>query len=218
LFELVIFDCDGVLVDSEPISNRVLAECLTEIGLATTTEESMQIYMGRWWPDILAIAAERLGGPIPEPFTETYRERQLEALAAGVEPMPGALAALERIQAPVCVASNGAERKMEITLARAGLLDRFRGRVFSAYDVERGKPAPDVFLHAAAQMGASPARCAVVEDSVLGVEAARAAEMEVFAFCGHEYATPFGPDELAAAGGVVFDSLAELPALLSRDA
>jgi HAD superfamily hydrolase (TIGR01509 family) len=215
LFDLVIFDCDGVLVDSEPISNRVLAECLTEIGLPTTPEESMHIYMGRWWPDILAIAAERLGGPVPDEFTDTYRRRQLEALGAGVEPVRGIVAALDRVAAPTCVASNGSEHKMEVTLERAGLLERFRGRVFSAYDVERGKPAPDLFLHAAESLNADPARCAVVEDTVLGVEAGAAAGMEVLAFAGHTYPAPFGADDLRAAGGRVFTEMSELPGLLA---
>jgi HAD superfamily hydrolase (TIGR01509 family) len=218
LFDLVIFDCDGVLVDSEPISNRVLAECLTEIGLPTTPEESMQTYMGHWWPEILELAQARLGRPLAEGFSEMFRERQMAALAAEIEPVAGATEALDRVESPACVASNGRPEKTRLTLERCGLLERFGGRVFSAYEVERGKPAPDLFLHAARSMGADPRRCAVVEDSVLGVQAARAAGMAAFAFHGHDYATPFGARELEAAGGQVFTAMSELPRLLAHDA
>lgn len=216
MFELVIFDCDGVLVDSEPISNRVLAECLTEIGLPTSAEQSMQTYMGRWWPEILELAGERLGRELPEDFTEVYRRRQFDALAAGVGPVSGVVEALDRIALPGCVASNGRPEKSELTLARCGLLERFRGRVFSAHDVQRGKPEPDLFLHAAARLGAAPRRCAVVEDSVLGIRAARAAGMAAFGFCGHEYSSDNTRAALAAAGALPFDEMSELPELLAQ--
>ncbi len=146
----MIFDCDGVLVDSEPITCSVMAACLTEIGLPMTTEQCMRDYVGSWWPDVVEDVEAKLGHALPEGFTEQYRARQNAALAEGVEPVAGVVEMLDRISGAICVASNGTATKMEITLASAGLAERFEGRIFSANEVERGKPAPDLFLHAAA--------------------------------------------------------------------
>ncbi len=206
----MIFDCDGVLVDSEPITCAVMAACLTEIGLSTTTEQCMADYVGSWWPDAVADIEAKLGHPLPDGFTEQYRARQNAALAEGVEPVAGVVEVLDQLAGtPICVASNGTHTKMEITLASAGLAERFQGRIFSATEVERGKPAPDLFLHAATTLGAEPAACAVVEDSPLGIEAALAAGMAAFAYTGHVEASI-----LAAAGAITFEAMAELPALL----
>ena len=153
MIELVIFDCDGVLVDSEPISCRVMAEVMTEAGLPTTTEECMRDYMGRSWADSLRMIEQRLGEPVPAGFTEEFRGRRDEALEAEVEPVDGIAAALDRIEHEFCVASSGAPEKIRLTLGTTGLLDRFEGRIFSAVEVERGKPHPDLFLHAARALG-----------------------------------------------------------------
>jgi len=209
---LVIFDCDGVLVDSEPISNRVLAETLTEYGLPTTTEESIRTYMGRTMASCLAIAADKLGRPLPEDFMRAFRDRSFAALAREVEPVPGihgVLAHLRRAQTPHCLASSGPHEKIRLTLGQSGLLEHFEGRIFSAVDVARGKPHPDVFLHAAEQMGVAPGSCAVVEDSPFGVEAAVAAGMQVFGFSG-----PSGVAALARRGAEVFSAMEDLPVLL----
>jgi HAD superfamily hydrolase (TIGR01509 family) len=178
----VIFDCDGVLVDSEPISNRVLAHLLTEIGLPMTPERSIETFMGRSWPACLQIIEELLGAPPPADLTERYRSARNEALQ-NVHPVDGIEEALARIDLPACVASSGDHTKMELTLSVTGLRDRFDGRIFSAYDIGgRGKPAPDLFLHAAQQMGFDPQSTAVVEDSGPGVEAGVAAGMHVFGY------------------------------------
>lgn len=205
----MIFDCDGVLVDSEPIACSVLAESLGEIGLATTVEDAMRDYVGRWWPDCVELIERRLGAPLPDGFTERYRERQSAALAAGVEPVDGVVEALERIPVATCVASNGPPEKMRVTLGRTGLLQRFEGRVFSAEEVERGKPAPDLFLHAAASMRRAPSRCLVVEDSPLGIEAALTAGMAALGFSGDR-----DPEALRAAGAETFAEMRSLPELL----
>jgi HAD superfamily hydrolase (TIGR01509 family) len=199
----VIFDCDGVLVDSEPTSNRVLAEVLTEIGLPTTTEESTAAFMGKSWVSNLEIIEERLGGPAPEDLTERYRQRR-DAALADVEPVDGIVEALDAIDLPSCVASSGDHAKMAVTLGGTGLLDRFEGRIFSAADLPdgRGKPAPDLFLHAAREMGFDPATTAVIEDSGPGCEAGRAAGMRVFAY------------RLDADGATRFDDMRALPRLL----
>ena len=212
LFDLVIFDCDGVLVDSEPVTCRVMAAVLTEIGLPKTTADCARDYVGMWLPDVVAKVEAELGGELPDGFTETYRIRQNEALANECELVPGAADALDRVTADVCVASNGPPEKMRITLGRCGLLDRFDGRIFSAADVGRGKPAPDLFLHAAERMGHDPGRCAVIEDSPLGIEAAQAAGMAAFGYAGHADAAA-----LAAAGAATFDSMHDVPGLLGSD-
>jgi HAD superfamily hydrolase (TIGR01509 family) len=207
----VIFDCDGVLVDTEPIANRVLAGLLTEAGLPTTTEDSMREYKGRAMRSVLAIAGERLGAPLPPDIADRYYSQVEAVFARELQPVPGVVAALDRITLPSCVASSGPHHKMAVTLRTTGLWERFDGRIFSASEVAAGKPAPDLFLHAARRMGFDPASTAVVEDSVPGVEAARAAGMRALAF-----ARGTNADLLAAAGGETFSDMAELPDLLAR--
>jgi HAD superfamily hydrolase (TIGR01509 family) len=206
----VIFDCDGVLVDTEHISNRVLAGLLTEAGLPTTFEDCMRDYRGRAMPSVLALATQRLGAPLPADLPDRYYAEVKGVFARELQPVPGVVAALDRIALPSCVASSGPHHKMALTLRHTGLWDRFEGRIFSASEVRRGKPAPDLFLHAARRMGFDAAATAVVEDSVPGIEAARAAGMRALAFARHTDA-----DLLAAAGGEPFDDMAALPELLA---
>ena len=210
MIELVIFDCDGVLVDSEPISCRVMAEVITEAGMPVTTAECMADFMGRSWPDSLRMIEERLGRPAPPGFTEGFRRRRDEALENEVKPVAGIAEALDRIDHDFCVASSGAPEKIRLTLGLTGLLERFEGRIFSAVEVERGKPHPDLFLHAARTLGHEPGRCAVVEDTTVGVEAARAAGMRALGY------TALVPASLlAGAGATTFGSMTELPGLLA---
>ena len=206
----MIFDCDGVLVDSEVIANRVLAAAITEAGLPMTTDESMQLFMGRRWEDSLFQIERRLGRPLPDDFSDAYRSRRDAALHAELQPVEGIAAAIERIPIPRCVASSGPVEKIRFTLGRTGLLELFEGRIFSAHEVKHGKPAPDVFLYAAERMGAEPSRCAVVEDSLVGVESGLAAGMTVFGYCGH-----FDAEAMAAAGARPFAAMALLPELLA---
>jgi HAD superfamily hydrolase (TIGR01509 family) len=206
----VIFDCDGVLVDTEHISNRVLADLLSEAGLPTTFEDCMREYRGRAMVSVLALATQRLGGPLPADLSDRYYAQVEAVFARELQPVPGIVGALDRIALPSCVASSGPHHKMAVTLRRTGLWERFEGRIFSASEVEHGKPAPDLFLHAARRMGFDPAATAVVEDSVPGIEAARAAGMRALAFARHT-----DPELLAAAGGEPFADMAELPGLLA---
>jgi HAD superfamily hydrolase (TIGR01509 family) len=202
----VIFDCDGVLVDSEAISNRVLAGLLTDIGLPITPEQSIEAFMGRSWKTVLAWAEDR-EVPLPEGFRRRYLDAMFAAFEEELQPVPGIVAALDAITLPNCVASSASIEKMRFTLGHTGLWDRFDGRIFSATEVAHGKPAPDLFLHAAAAMGWEPAACAVVEDSPAGVEAGLSAGMTVFGYAG---TTPAAGLE----GARVFTDMAELPALL----
>src|SRR3954452_5433135 len=184
---LVILDCDGVLVDSELVSNRVLAEMLTAIGVPMTMERSMGEFMGRSAAHVVGRSGELLGRPLPEDFYASYAVARDEALARELQAVPGVAAALDALEAAgvtTCVASSGDHGKMRFTLGMTGLYDRFEGRIFSTTEVEQGKPAPDLFLHAAQQMGFAPADCVVVEDSPAGVTAARAAGMRVLGYAG----------------------------------
>ena len=207
---LVIFDCDGVLVDSEPISNRILATELTAIGLPTRPEDSVRDFMGRSWASCTAIVEERLGRKLPPGFAAGYHAAVFAAFEAELEPVAGIEAALERIEATSCVASSGAHDRIRKALGVTGLLERFDGRIFSATDVEHGKPAPDLFLHAAARMGFEPGECVVVEDAPAGVQAGRAAGMIVLGYAG---LTPAG--QLEAEGARTFTAMADLPGLLN---
>jgi HAD superfamily hydrolase (TIGR01509 family) len=211
---LVIFDCDGVLVDSEPASNAVLAECLTAAGLPTTAADALDQYKGRLMSDVVARAQALLGAALPDGFVEDYEAARIEAFRRDLEPIRGAAEAVRTISAagiPVCVASQGKTEKTELTLSLTGLRDLFaHDALFSAYSVARGKPHPDLFLHAAASMGAPPAGTVVVEDTAIGATAGAAAGMRVFGYA------PSGPDReaLEAAGATPFTAFAELPGLL----
>jgi HAD superfamily hydrolase (TIGR01509 family) len=177
---LVIFDADGVLVDSEVLSNTALSEALAEISLELTVEQTMAEFMGRDRRHLHRRAEELLGAPLPEGFGAAYDARRDAAFRRELRPVAGIEEALDALpHLPTCVASSADHGKLRLTLGLTGLLERFEGRIFSAFDVERGKPAPDLFLHAAERMGFAPADCVVVEDSDPGVEAAHAAGMRV---------------------------------------
>lgn len=181
----VIFDCDGVLVDSERITSRVWAGLLTELGMPTTTEESLATYLGNSMARCLAIVQETFGRVPPAELLPRFYADVQAVLAQEVTPVPGVVAVLDALDAariPYGVASNGEHEKMLTTLGATGLLPRFAGRRFSAMDVARPKPAPDLFLHAAQSLGFSPARTLVIEDSPLGVQGAHAAGMTVIGF------------------------------------
>ncbi|MEP7050340.1 MAG: HAD family hydrolase [Pseudomonadota bacterium] len=209
-FELVIFDCDGVLVDSEVLTNTVLRDMLVELGATVTLSDLFESFVGHPLAHCLELAGELLGQAPPEDFAMRYRERCIQVLRRELQPVPGIKAALARIDLPMCVASSGDHDKMRTTLGLTGLLDRFQDRLFSVTQVARGKPAPDVFLFAASQMGVSPDRVAVVEDTPVGVTGGLAAGMTVLGYAGR---TP--RHRLLAAGAtVVFDDMSHLPALL----
>ncbi|HEX9993702.1 MAG TPA: HAD family hydrolase [Acidimicrobiales bacterium] len=211
--DLVIFDCDGVLVDSERLTLRVDVEVLAGLGWPMTEEEVVERFVGRSDADMVAIIEEHLGHRLPDGWDEPYRRLHDEVIAAELTPVPGVVDALDAIDAagvPTCVASSGTHEKLRTTLGVTGLLARFDGRIFSSVEVARGKPAPDLFLHAAARMGADPARCAVVEDSPFGLEAALAAGMRPYAYAGGLIPTR----RLALPGVTLVDDLRDLPGLL----
>jgi HAD superfamily hydrolase (TIGR01509 family) len=210
---LVIFDCDGVLVDSEPISNRVLSEAITEAGLPTTCEEAKASFSGHRLAEIVTSIETRLGKPLPDQWLAQFEERRAEAFRRELKEVSGASRAVPAIRASglsICVASQARLEKSLLTLKLVGLLEYFEGNIFSASMVERGKPYPDLFLYAAGKMGHAPERCAVVEDSVLGINAARAARMRAFGYAGAGNACA-----LRSAGAHVFREMRVLPGLLA---
>ena len=210
-FELVIFDCDGVLVDSERLAIRVEAEYLAELGWPLSEAEIVERFMGRTTEFMDEAIEAQLGSRLPTDWKDQFQRRYLEAYAADLAPVDGITEALDRITVPTCVASSGSHDKIRFTLGHTGLYERFEGRIFSGYEVAAGKPAPDLFLHAAATMGADPARCAVVEDTRWGVLAARAAGMRAFGYAGG--LTP--PEHLEGEATQVFEDMRELPRLLA---
>lgn len=212
--ELVIFDCDGVLVDSERLAVRLQVELGAELGWPLTADEVIELFIGRAKESIVEQVAERLGTQTAGLWWKLLIQRHREAVDLGLDPVDGLPEALEGIVAlglPTCVASSGSHEKMRHTLGRTGLYGHFEGRIHSASEVSRGKPAPDLFLHAARRMGVDPAACAVVEDSGPGVRAARAAGMRAFGYSGG----PTPAEWLVGPGTVVFDDMRRLPELLA---
>lgn len=213
--DLVIFDCDGVLVDSEPIANRILVEALAAVGYAATIGQAVEKFVGRSMASVVALVEAELGRPLPEGFLSELQQATFAAFRAELRPMPGVAEAIDAIEAPMCVASSGMPEKIALSLSVTGLADRFGNRVFSASMVARGKPAPDLFLLAAARMGATPERTVVVEDSVPGIEAARAAGMRALGFVGGGHADAAMVERLRATGVDLFDDMTRLPALVA---
>ena len=209
--ELVIFDCDGVLVDSERIAVRTDVLVLAKLGWVLTEAECIERFVGLSDKSIKAAIEAHLGRRLPDDWDQEFQPLYRDAFAAELTPVPGVVEALDRITLPSCVASSSSHEKLRFTLGLTGLYERFAGRIFSAYEVERGKPAPDLFLYAASRMGVDPGACAVVEDSRYGVAAARAAGMRAFGFAGG--LTPRA--WLEAPGTVVFTDMRELPGLLA---
>lgn len=208
----VIFDCDGVLVDTEVVANTVLAGLVTDLGFPTTTEESIRRYMGLSWASIVDTIRSEIGSEPPADLHGRYLSGVHEAWRRELRPIPGIVEVLDRLALPFCVASSGEHERVRLTLGLTGLLPRFEGKIFSATDVARGKPAPDLFLHAARSMGFDPDTTTVVEDTVPGVRAALAAGMRALA-----YARLIDARDLEAAGGEVFTDMADLPGLLDAN-
>jgi HAD superfamily hydrolase (TIGR01509 family) len=213
---LVIFDCDGVLVDSEPISNAVLARALTEAGLPTTPAQAIAAYKGRIMSDVVGLAQAQLGRPLPDGFVAAFEADREREFMAGLEPIPGAadtVRALTEAGVRVAVASQGKLSKTELTLGVTGLRALFGSEaLFSAYAVTRGKPYPDLYRHVAERMGATSDLCVVVEDTVIGVTAGVAAGMRVLG-----YAPDDDGEALRAAGGEPITALEDVLGVVGLD-
>jgi HAD superfamily hydrolase (TIGR01509 family) len=208
---LIIFDCDGVLIDSEPIANRVFRDRLASVGLRLPLEEVTRTFVGNTRAGCIELAGRMLRRPLPDDFGKGWDEALYAALRAEVKPIEGVPELLASMTVPYCVASNGEPARMALALEAAGLMPFVRDNLFTASEVRRPKPAPDLFLHAARHMGANPADCVVVEDTPTGVKAGVAAGMKVFAYAGAPHADSAA---LRSAGGTIFDSMRALPRLL----
>jgi HAD superfamily hydrolase (TIGR01509 family) len=210
-FDLVIFDCDGVVVDSERISHDVFGAFMRSLGARLSEAEMHERFLGRRLAECLAIVEDLTGRPVPLDALERYKAERVRVLREQVQPIEGIREVLDALTIPYCIASSGDHDKMRITLGATKLLPLFEGRLFSAVDVPHGKPAPDVFLLAAERMGVAPARAVVIEDSVNGVLAGCAAGMTVLGFAGLT-----ATEKLVEAGAsCTFTHMRELPALLA---
>ncbi len=208
--DLVIFDCDGVLVDSEPLINGVFVELASELG-APDLSEGLARLTGASLDVIFPYIAEHTQQPLPDDFEAQYRQRSAVAFRERLKAVPGIEAVVTNLPYPICVASNGPVSKMTLNLTVTGLLPFFEGKLFSSYDVQRWKPEPDVYLHAARTMGFSPANCVVIEDTPVGVQAAKAAGMTVLSYAGR---TP--AELLTQAGAKVFTNMGDVLNLLAQ--
>jgi HAD superfamily hydrolase (TIGR01509 family) len=214
--ELLIFDCDGVLVDSEVIANRLLAEALTREGYAVTPEQCRERYTGISIRTTVAMVEADWGQRLPEDFAERLRARDLKVFARELRPIPGVADVLKRIPLRKCVASSGAQIKIRTSLETTGLLSYFEPHIFSSDQVANGKPSPDLFLYAARRMGVVPEHCCVVEDSEVGIAGALAAGMRVIGFAGGGHCGPGYADGLRAAGADrVVERMSALPEILA---
>jgi HAD superfamily hydrolase (TIGR01509 family) len=214
-FEAVLFDCDGVLVDSEPIVNRVLRDMLAERGWALSEAECMRIFLGKMVRDERARIESETGQPLTEAWLADFRAQRNAALERELQMVPRAREAVhavhERLDARIACASGADRQKVELQLHKVGLHGYFAGRIFSGHEMPRSKPHPDVYLAAARALQAAPGRCAVVEDSLVGATAGLAAGATVLAYVPHGDATPFERAGVAA----VFRDMAQLPGLLA---
>jgi HAD superfamily hydrolase (TIGR01509 family) len=218
-FDLVIFDCDGVLVDSEALACRAVADTLGAFGHSVTAESIAERFAGMSDKDIYAILAVDFGSPLPAEFDAAMKRRARELFENELTAIPGIDWALAQLHLPKCVASSSLPDNIAYKLGRTGLSRWFNGAIFSTVSVARGKPAPDIFLYAAKRMGAVSARCLVIEDSTLGIAAAKGAGMTAFGFAGGSHCGPDHNKRLTAAGAdLVFAAMSELPRLIAAGA
>jgi len=218
-FDAVLFDCDGVLVDSEPLVARVLSEMLSERGWPLTQQQAGEIFLGKSVAGLAGLIEERTGKPFTDEWLDEFRRQRNVVLERDLTEIPGAPAAVRAIQAAtrgrIACASGADLLKVRLQLGKIGILDAFAGQIFSGQDQPRTKPHPDVYLAAAAALGVDPTRCAVIEDTVTGATAGVAAGATVFGYSpGGQYHST--PEALRAAGAhVIFESMHELPAVLA---
>jgi HAD superfamily hydrolase (TIGR01509 family) len=215
-FDLIIFDCDGVLVDSEVISCRAHAATLTRHGYPITEDQVFDRFLGRSMRQATLEVEAELGRCLPGDFHAQVYAEIFQSFATSLQATPYIAEALAAITLPVCVASSGPPEKISASLNRVGLYDRFSPHIFSAVQVKHGKPAPDLFLFAAEQMKVPPARCLVIEDSVSGIAAARAAGMTVLGYHGGSHCRPGHAGTLRAAGATAtFDDMRALTGMIA---
>jgi HAD superfamily hydrolase (TIGR01509 family) len=215
---LVIFDCDGVLVDSEPVSVRVLVDALRRKGLPIDEDEAYRRFLGRSLATVTTAMREEFGVEADAAFLDDMRHDLYQRFRSELQPVKGVAEALDQLPLRRCVASSSQPERIRLSLSLTGLIDKFEPHIFSASMVKNGKPAPDLFLHAASQMGVAPEHCVVIEDSPAGIEAAHRAGMAVFAFVGGSHASTPGyrAQVSALAPDAEFDAMADLLHLVRK--
>lgn len=211
-FKLIIFDCDGVLVDSERLTNQVFVDMLAILGINITLQDVMDNYVGIPLQDGIAMLEERYQFKLPEDFIVQFNQQSMSLLERDLQPVLGIKEVVAKLQAPFCVASNSRTEKVRAMLKITGLFDRFNGKIFTASQVKRPKPAPDVYLYAASAFDVSPADCLVIEDTSIGVSAAMAAGMTVFGYAAQTSAARL----LDAGAHAVFADMKNLPILIKQ--
>ncbi len=215
--ELVLFDCDGTIMDTELLAAECEVEALSAYGIKLTPREFSARFAGTSSEVVKDAMEEELGRSLPDDHIKTVKSKMREKLWREAKPMPGIQELLDQLDQPRCVCSNADMEKLKIELTRGELWDRFRPYVFSAHDLEsnKRKPEPDIFLHAAAEFEVAPENCVVVEDSIAGIKAGKAAGMRVIGFTGGSHTHPAHADELTEAGAeTVVRRLAEIPAII----
>jgi len=208
-YKCVIFDCDGVLVDSEPIANQILVDMANNLGANIDFDFAMKYFKGSHFSDCYKIIKSLVNQPIPDTFEDEYRRRSLESFKKELKPIDGVTDLIEQLKLPFCVASSGLESKMKFNLNLIGLLPYFENKLFSCYTIQKFKPEPDVFLWAAKTMGFKPNECIVIEDSLLGVQAALNGGFDVYGFTAHDY-----NNELEGLATKTFDDMDMLLSLI----
>ncbi|WP_448028455.1 HAD family hydrolase [Bradyrhizobium liaoningense] len=215
--DLIIFDCDGVLVDSEVISCRAHADVLTRHGYPITSKQVFERFLGRSTKQANLEIETELGRKLPEAYHGDLQDELFRSFEADLEAIRGIHDVLDVVTQAVCVASSGSHQRMRVSLGSTGLYERLAPKIFSASQVKNGKPAPDLFLFAAKQMGVPPERCVVIEDSLAGIAGAREAGMTVFGFCGGSHCGNGHAETLRQAGAdLTFADMHQLPELVRR--
>jgi HAD superfamily hydrolase (TIGR01509 family) len=208
-YKCIIFDCDGVLVDSEKISAQVFQKMVSELGCDLDFETVLEQITGTSMKENLKFFTEKVGHDLPENFESEFRSRSYEAFKTELKPVKGIHSILNKITVPYCTASSGPQKKIRLNLTTASLIDKFDNNIFSSYDIGSWKPEPDIYLYAAKQMGFQPHECAVIEDSIAGVKSAIAGGFDVFGYVKKENKEAF--EEL---GATVFFDMRELDKLI----
>ncbi|GGI58339.1 HAD family hydrolase [Winogradskyella haliclonae] len=211
-YKCIIFDCDGVLVDSEPIGNKVLVDMSNALGSNINLDYAYNHFKGNSIQAVVAHISTIITKPLPHDFVEEYRRRSYEAFKSNIKPVEGVKDVVNNLKIPFCVASSGPEKKIKLNLKLTGLLPYFEGKIFSCYAIQKWKPEPDIFLLAAKTMGFEPSECLIIEDSFTGVQAAKNGGFDVFAFFADDY-----NDELSQISDKHFDNMLNLPSLLTEN-
>ncbi len=190
-YKCIIFDCDGVLVDSETITCKVIVEMAKSVGLDIDLDFAIKQFSGEALHRIFAYIEERIDAPLPDDFEPVYRKKTYAAFKSEIQPIKGVHALLDRINVPFCVASSGPVKKIKLNLTTTKLIDKFNENIISSFEIGSWKPEPGIFLHAAKKMGFKPNECVVIDDSIYGVTAAKAGGFDVFAYVNDSNENPF---------------------------